>query len=73
MVDSGRGQNGQNVQKSDDVIYGLSPYLDGSFQVQNGVIVIVHDKLDKNWGKIDDPYVSNRGREFKILEKNLML
>ena len=35
----------------------LSAYLKGSFQVQISVIVIVSDKLDKNWEKTDEKYV----------------
>ena len=35
----------------------VSAYLKGSFQVQISVIVIVSDKLDKNWEKIDEKYV----------------
>ena len=31
----------------------IVPYLNGSSHVKNGVIFIVHDKLDKNWGKIE--------------------
>lgn len=35
----------------------VSAYLKGSFQVQISVIVIVSDKLDKNWEKTDRKYV----------------
>ena len=35
----------------------VSAYLKGSFQVQISVIVIVSDKLDKNWEKTDKKYV----------------
>ena len=43
------------LKRTKDVIYGIwiTSYLEDSSQIHIGVIVMVYDKLDKNWGKID--------------------